>query len=171
MKKACDLLEKFLYGIGMAAVALFFLCTVVQVISRITGIQAAFTEEVANAALAWCCFIGAAPLVRSNDHFRFTAFCEKLKGKGFWVNEFAVLLMVLAFNMLIAYHGTLLVKQFATWRMSSLPAVSRAWIWLCVPVCGYSAVVFSVENLINFVKNPSGRRIVSAVDEAMKEVE
>lgn len=54
MKKICDLMEKVLYIVGMASVAVFFVCTTVQVCSRVFGFQAAFTEEVANAALAWC---------------------------------------------------------------------------------------------------------------------
>ena len=49
MKKICDLMEKVLYIVGMASVAVFFVCTTVQVCSRVFGFQAAFTEEVANA--------------------------------------------------------------------------------------------------------------------------
>lgn len=52
VKKICDLMEKVLYIVGMASVAVFFVCTTVQVCSRVFGFQAAFTEEVANAALA-----------------------------------------------------------------------------------------------------------------------
>ena len=51
MKKICDLMEKVLYIVGMASVAVFFVCTTVQLCSRVFGFQAAFTEEVANAAL------------------------------------------------------------------------------------------------------------------------
>ena len=92
MKKICDLMEKVLYIVGMASVAVFFVCTTVQVCSRVFGFQAAFTEEVANAALAWCCFIGSAPMVRSNEHFKFTALTEKLKGKSLFADELACLL-------------------------------------------------------------------------------
>ena len=73
MKKICDLIEKALYIVGMVIGCSFFVCTTVQVCSRVFGFQAAFTEEVANAALAWCCFIGSAPMVRSDEHFKFTA--------------------------------------------------------------------------------------------------
>lgn len=171
LRKLCDMVQKGMYAIGMAAVGLFFVCTVVQVLSRTFGFRAAFTEEIANAALAWCCFIGAAPLVRSNEHFRFTAFCEKMKGKPAFANGLICLVLVLLFNVLIAYHGTLLVKQFSAWKLTSLPKVSKGWIWLCVPLCGYAATLFSIENIVNYIANPSSRLVVNAVDEAMKEAE
>lgn len=170
MKKICDLVEKGMYALGMAAVAIFFVCTVVQVCSRLFGFQAAFTEEVANTALAWCCFIGAAPMVRSSEHFKFTALTEKLKGKVFFINELLCLILVFAFNVVVAYYGVMLVKQFATWQMTSVP-VSRGWCWLCVPVFGITAALFTLENIIDYIKHPDSRKVVDAVEEAMKEVD
>ncbi len=170
MKKICDMIEKGMYGVGMLAVAVFFICTTVQVCSRVFGFQAAFTEEVANTALAWCCFIGAAPMVRSNEHFRFTALTEKLKGKAFFLDEAACLFFVFVFNLFVAFYGILLVKQFAAWKMTTLP-VSKGWCWLCVPVFGIAASLFSLENLTGHIKKPNRRSLTDAVDEAMKEVD
>lgn len=143
MKKICDLMEKVLYIVGMASVAVFFVCTTVQVCSRVFGFQAAFTEEVANAALAWCCFIGSAPMVRSNEHFKFTALTEKLKGKSLFADELAGHIFVLIFNLVVGIYGIKLVQQFAAWKMTSMP-VSKGWSWLCVPIFGLTAAVFSV---------------------------
>ena len=170
MKRICDILEKVLYLIGMTAVAVFFLCTVVQVTSRALGIQASFTEEVANAALAWCCFIGSAPMVRSSEHFKFTALTEKLKGKVFFVDELLCLILVFVFNIIVGYYGILLVNQFASWQMTSVP-VSKGWCWLCVPIFGISAAIFSLENMIHYIRDPKSRQVVNAVEEAMKEAE
>lgn len=170
MKRICDVVQKIMYGIGMAAVAIFFVCTVVQVFSRIFGFQASFTEEVANTALAWCCFIGAAPMVRSSEHFKFTAFTEKLKGKFYFCDEMICLILVFLFNVIVAYYGIVLVKQFSTWRMTSV-SVSKGWCWLCVPLFGITAALFSLENIINYIKNPESRKVVNAVEEAMKEVD
>lgn len=170
MKKICDVIEWAMYRIGMAAVALFFLCTVVQVCSRAFGFQASFTEELANTALAWCCFIGAAPMVRSSEHFKFTAVTEKLKGKLFFADELACQLLVFVFNVAVGFYGLVLVKQFSTWQMTSMP-VSRGWCWLCVPMFGITAAIFTLENMIESIRHPESRQVVSAVDEAMKEVD
>ncbi|MCD7993824.1 MAG: TRAP transporter small permease subunit [Clostridia bacterium] len=170
MKKICNMVEKAMYGIGMAAVAVFFLCTVVQVCSRAFGFQASFTEELANTALAWCCFIGAAPMVRSSEHFKFTAVTEKLKGRAFFIDELACLILVLAFNLVVGFYGVILVKQFSSWQMTSIP-VSRGWCWMCVPIFGITSALFTLENIVEYIRHPESRRIVNAVDEAMKEVD
>lgn len=170
MKKICDLMEKVLYIVGMASVAVFFVCTTVQVCSRVFGFQAAFTEEVANAALAWCCFIGSAPMVRSNEHFKFTALTEKLKGKSLFADELVGHVFVLIFNLVVGIYGIKLVQQFAAWKMTSMP-VSKGWSWLCVPIFGLAAAVFSVENIIDCIKHPDRGQVEDAVEKAMKEAE
>lgn len=170
MKKLCDVVQKTMYAVGMAAVAIFFVCTVVQVFSRMIGVQASFTEEVANTALAWCCFIGAAPMVRSNEHFKFTAFTEKMKGKLYFFDELACLILVLVFHIIVSYYGVLLVKQFSTWKMTSVP-VSKGWCWLCVPLYGVTGAIFTLENILDYIRHPESRQVVNAVDEAMKEAE
>ena len=155
VKKICDLMEKVLYIVGMASVAVFFVCTTVQVCSRVFGFQAAFTEEVANAALAWCCFI---------------ALTEKLKGKSLFADELAGHVFVLIFNLVVGIYGIKLVQQFAAWKMTSMP-VSKGWSWLCVPVFGLTAAVFSVENIIDCIKHPDRGQVEDAVEKAMKEAE
>lgn len=156
-------MEKVLYIVGMASVAVFFVCTTVQVCSRVFGFQAAFTEEVANAALAWCCFIGSAPMVRSNEHFKFTALTEKLKGKSLFADELAGHIFVLIFNLVVGIYGIKLVQQFAAWKMTSM-SVSKGWSWLCVPIFGLTAAVFSVENIIDCIKHPDRGQVEDAVE-------
>jgi len=170
LRKICNLFEKAEIFLGAAAIVLFFLCTAWQVISRLIGVPAAFTEEIANTSFAWATFMGAAVLLRHNEHFSFSAFSAKLNGKAFLVNESIILILLLGFSALIAVHGTQLTMQFATWRFTSLPKVSRAWGWLCMPVCGYTSVLYCVENIIKFVKDPSSRKIHDELEEIESEV-
>lgn len=170
MKKTCDIVEKTMYMVGMASVAVFFICTVIQVLSRAFGFQASFTEEIANTALAWCCFIGAAPMVRSNEHFKFTALTEKLKGRVFFFDELVCMILVFVFNVVVGVYGTILVRQFSSWRMTSM-SVSRGWCWLCVPLFGFAAAMFALENITDFIRYPDSHNVANAVDEAMKEAD
>lgn len=171
LKKICDLVEKVCTALGMLAVFLFFICTAWQVGSRILGISAPFTEEVANAAFAWATFMGCAVLLRKNDHFRFTAFSAKLKGKAFLINESIILLILLAFSVLLAVHGVQLTKLFANWRFTSMPSVSKAWGWACVPTCGFASILFCLESIIGFVRDPKTREIHDELEEIEAEVE
>lgn len=170
LRKTCNLLEKAETFLGAAAILLFFLCTAWQVISRLIGVPAAFTEEIANTSFAWATFMGAAVLLRHNEHFNFSAFSVKLKGKAFLVNESIILLLLLGFSVLIAVHGTQLTMQFATWRFTSLPKVSRAWGWMCMPVFGYTSILYCIENIIKFIKDPSSRKIHDELEEIESEV-
>lgn len=171
LKKICDILEKLCTVLGMAAVFLFFACTAWQVGSRLVGISAPFTEEVANAAFAWATFMGCAVLLRKNEHFRFTAFSAKLRGKAFIVNETVILLLLTAFSALIAWHGFELTNLFKNWKFTSMPTVSRAWGWACLPVCGVASLVFCAESIVNFIKNPESRLVRDELEDLDTEVE
>lgn len=170
MRKICGHLEKVLYAVAMCSVALFFFCTSLQVFSRAAGINLPFTEELANAALAWCCFVGGAAMIHTDEHFKFTAFTEKLSGKKLMAVNVAVQVLVLLFNIVVACYGVKLVRQFWNWRMTTLP-FSKGWAWICVPVFGFSGVLFSLEQIVDNITHPERHKVLNAVDEAIKEAE
>ena len=114
--------------------------------------------------------IGSAPMVRSNEHFKFTALTEKLKGKSLLQMNWLGHVFVLIFNLVVGIYGIKLVQQFAAWKMTSMP-VSKGWSWLCVPIFGLTAAVFSVENIIDCIKHPDRGQVEDAVEKAMKEAE
>ena len=105
-------------------------------------------------------------MVRSNEHFKFTALTEKLKGKSLFADELAGHIFVLIFNLVVGIYGIKLVQQFAAWKMTSMP-VSKGWSWLCVPIFGLTAAVFSVENIIDCIKHPDRGQVEDAVEKAM----
>ena len=99
-----------------------------------------------------------------------TALTEKLKGKSLFADELAGHVFVLIFNLVVGIYGIKLVQQFAAWKMTSMP-VSKGWSWLCVPIFGLTAAVFSVENIIDCIKHPDRGQVEDAVEKAMKEAE
>lgn len=159
MKKALDFLEKVQTFLGSASLTVFIVLTAYQIISRITGTNAAFTEEISNYAFIWSVFIGTSIMLRKNEHFRFTALSSKLKGKLFFINELLVLILLLVFSCLIAVHGTKLTIKFWSWKMSSISSISLGWAWLSLPICGFTSVLYSIENIINFIKDPESFRV------------
>ena len=98
------------------------------------------------------------------------ALTEKLKGKSLFADELAGHIFVLIFNLVVGIYGIKLVQQFAAWKMTSMP-VSKGWSWLCVPIFGLTAAVFSVENIIDCIKHPDRGQVEDAVEKAMKEAE
>lgn len=49
--------------------------------------------------------------------------------------------------------------------------VSKGWCWLCVPLFGITASLFTLENMIDYIRHPESRKVVNAVEEAMKEAD
>lgn len=158
MKKVLDLLEKVQTFLGSAALTVFIVLTAYQIISRITGTNAAFTEEISNYAFIWSVFIGTSIMLRKNEHFRFTAISSKLKGRLYFINELAVQVLLLIFSIIMSVHGVELTMKFWSWRMSSISSISLGWAWLSLPICGITSVLYSIENIVNFIKDPESFR-------------
>lgn len=158
-------------ALAVLMLAVFFCGVTWQVISRILGIPANFTEEVSNYAFVWVTFMGTALMLRENRHFRFTAIAAKLKGKVFWANEMICLLVLLGISLLMLVHGASLTLKFWSWHFTSLSSVSLGWAWLCLPVSGFTASMYCVEAIVNFIRDPSSRAIVDDVTAAMQEAQ
>ena len=110
------MIEKIQIVVGCAMLCLFILMTAYQVLSRFTGWQAYFTEEIATTAFVWTAFMGAPVMLRRNEHYRFVGVAEKLKGKAFWINEFLCLSVLMICNIIMLIHGIRLSQMFYTWR-------------------------------------------------------
>jgi len=152
MKEALSKLERILVYVGNACFVLFFAMTTIQVTARAVGFNSAYTEEIANYAFIWLAFVGSSICIRSDEHFRFTAFTERLSEKGKLINKLVVQLILLVFNCIVAYFGVMLFLKFRTWKFSSLPSVSLGWAWLCIPIYGFTAVLYNLEQIYSLLK-------------------
>jgi TRAP-type C4-dicarboxylate transport system permease small subunit len=126
--------------------------TLYQVIARLFGFNAAYTEEIANYSFIWMAFIGSAICIRSHEHFSFDALTDKLKGNAKRLNNLVVQLILLAFNCIVAYYGVILTIKFWSWKFSSLPFVSLGLAWICIPIYGVSSIIYTLENIYELIK-------------------
>lgn len=159
MKKVIDRIAKIQTALGVVCLLIFISLTLYQIIARIINTNAVFTEEISNYAFIWSVFMGTPIMLRENGHFSFTGFTEKMKGKVFIFNEFIVLILLFIFSFFIAIYGTSLTIKFWNWRFSSIRSIKLGWAWISLPICGYTSILYSIENIINFIKNPESRKI------------
>ena len=169
LKKCTSVVEKIQIVVGCAALVIFILMTAYQVLSRFTHWQAYFTQEIATTAFVWSAFMGATVMLHRNEHYRFVGVAEKFKGKMFWINEFLCLCILLACNVIILVHGVELAQKFYTWRFGSMLSVSKIWLWLCMPIAGGTGVLYCVEMMLRFLKDPSTRKVVNEADKLLEE--
>lgn len=171
LTKINNVLVKIQTGIAVMALLLFFGGVAYQVISRLFGIPANFTEEVSNYAFVWVTFMGTALMLRENRHFRFTAVAAKFKGKLFFANELICLLILMGISSLMLVHGIQLTVKFWPWHFTSLSKLSLGWAWLCMPICGFTTSMYTLEAIVKFLKDPSSREIVDESTAAIREAE
>ena len=164
-----SILEKIQIVVGCFCLAMFILLTAYQVLSRFTGWQAYFTQELATTMFIWTAFMGAPVMLRRNEHYRFVGVAERFKGKVFLANEFLCLCVLLVCNVLILIHGAQLSAMFYTWKFGSMFTVSKIWLWICLPISGGTGVLYVVEQMLKFLDDPSTRAIKNEADKLLEE--
>jgi len=147
-----DKIERILVYIGNATLVLFFVMTFYQVVGRFFGFNTVYTEEIANYSFIWMAFIGSSICNRSAEHFSFNAFTEKLSGRAKTINRLVVQLILLVFNCIVAYYGVVLTIKFWRWTFSSLPFISLGLAWLCIPIYGFTVIIFNLEQIYKLIK-------------------
>ena len=157
MKKAIDILQKTQTIVGSIFLTIFLLTVVVQMLTRYIGVSAIWTEDVSMYSFIWSIFMGASVMVRDNKHFAFTAFADKIKSeKAKKIIAIVIHILMLVFNVLIAYYGYTLMMKFWNYKWVSIPSFKRGPTWLCLPVAGVTSVIYLIELLVNDVKGLKG---------------
>lgn len=169
VSKFNDILEKIQIILGCFCLCMFIILTAYQVLSRFTGWQAYFTEELATTMFIWTAFMGAPVMLRRNEHYRFVGVAEKFRGKAFLINEFICLCILLVCNVIILVHGVRLSAMFYSWRFGSMFTVSKIWLWICLPISGGTGVLYIVELFLKFLDDPSTRAVKNEADKLLEE--
>ena len=157
MKKAIDILQKTQTIVGSIFLTIFLLTVVVQMLTRYIGVSAIWTEDVSMYSFIWSIFMGASVMVRDNKHFAFTAFADKIKSeKAKKIIAIVIHILMLVFNVLIAYYGYKLMIKFWNYKWVSIPSFKRGPTWLCLPVAGVTSIIYLIELLVNDVKGLKG---------------
>lgn len=113
----------------------------------------AWSEEVVLTFMCYMAVLSAALAIRRNAHIRMTAFDRYLPVNLVrmldLISDFAVL--ALAFVMLIvgaSYASGIGGKGFYT----SMPWLSRFWMYFPIPLAGAAMIVFELEAIYNHIK-------------------
>ncbi|MDR2023520.1 MAG: TRAP transporter small permease [Hungatella sp.] len=113
----------------------------------------AWSEEVILTFMSYMAVLSAALAIRKGFHIRMTALDAYLpKGLIKVLDIFAdVAILALGFIMLVVgwkYASGIGAKGFYT----SMPALSRFWMYFPVPLAGAAMIIFELEALYNHVK-------------------
>lgn len=138
----------------MRLAALFFIvfvvCIFLQLLSRyVPAITILWAAEVATYAFVWTVFLGAAVMVKHQEHFKIDFLYDQLKGLPLLVVKLINHTLIAAFGLMMLTYGTMLSHLFWEWTVNTLPELQQGYLWLVLPVSGLAIVIFAIGNAVN----------------------
>lgn len=148
MSRVLDAYAKLLAMLGGLMLVTFTIVVSYQVASRYVDAVPRFfwTEEVARFSFIWMLFLGAAVAVHRGTHFTIDLFGDIASPMLKLVMELVVHLAVLLVAALMVFGGSQFVEMGWT-RISTTSGIRLAWIYLTIPVCGASMIVFTLQRM------------------------
>ena len=150
--KAFDWLEALLMILCGVCIGMFTLAVFCDVITRTLGAPWLWLQQVTTAFFAWGVFIGMAAATRRNDHFYLTEITKRMTGVPRAAIEIINRVIVLIVAALLVWCGTQnAILDLGSYRMPSL--IPLTVYTAIVPVAGVLIGLFTIEQLINGMKN------------------
>src|SRR6516225_6222386 len=150
--RALDPLETVL--MILCGLLLFGFCSTVifDIVTREIGHPWLWLQEVTSTLFIYAIFTGAAVATRRNDHLYLTAIADTLHGTPRLVVEVATRVVVLGVALCFIYFGYLnFLRGFSSFRMPSMTPIAS--LYAAIPICGALIALFTIEQLINGLRN------------------
>jgi TRAP-type C4-dicarboxylate transport system permease small subunit len=147
-----DILELVL--MGLCGFLLFAFCTTVilDIVTRTIGHPWLWLQEVTSTLFIYAIFCGTAVATRRNDHLYLTAIAEGLHGASRIAVEVITRLVVLGVATSFVYFGYLnFLRGFSSFRMPSLTPIAS--LYAAIPICGLFVALFTIEQIVNGLRN------------------
>ncbi|MEJ0075195.1 MAG: TRAP transporter small permease subunit [Alphaproteobacteria bacterium] len=138
----------------LCGILLFGFCTTVifDIVTREIGRPWLWLQEVTSTFFIYAIFVGTAVATRRNDHLYLTAIADSLHGTPRIVVEVTTRTVVLAVALCFIYFGYLnFLRGFSSFRMPSMTPIAS--LYAAIPLCGILIVVFTIEQLVNGLRN------------------
>jgi TRAP-type C4-dicarboxylate transport system permease small subunit len=138
----------------LCGLLLFGFCSTVifDVITREIGRPWLWLQEATSTFFIYAIFTGTAVATRRNDHLYLTAIADTLVGKARTAVEIATRLVVLGVALCFIYFGFLnFLRGFSSFRMPSMTPIAS--LYGGIPICGVLVALFTIEQLVNGLRN------------------
>jgi TRAP-type C4-dicarboxylate transport system permease small subunit len=150
--RALDPLEAVLMVLCGILLAGFCTTVICDIVTREIGHPWLWLQEVTSTFFIYAIFAGTAVASRRNDHLYLTAIADTLVGTPRMVVEVATRLVVLGVALCFIYFGYLnFLRGFSSFRMPSMTPIAS--LYAAIPICGALIALFTIEQLINGLRN------------------
>jgi TRAP-type C4-dicarboxylate transport system permease small subunit len=126
-----------------------FAVTLFQVVARVViGISSVWSEELARFLYVCLVFIGAAPLIRNDEHIRVGVLTDRLTGRPQSIMRLVTIFLTIPFIAIMTWGAW--TNTVANWRTyaPTLDWLSIGYIYLVIWVAGLLMLWYLAANLI-----------------------
>ena len=130
----------------------FSLSVMFDIITRTVGHPWLWLQEVTSTLFIYAIFIGAAVATRRSDHLYLTAISEALHGTPRLIVEIIIRLVVLGVAFCLIWFGYInYLRGFGSFRLPSGTPIAS--LYAVIPLAGVLIALFTVEQLVNGIRN------------------
>ena len=130
----------------------FSLSVMFDIVTRTIGHPWLWLQEVTSTLFIYAIFIGAAVATRRNDHLYLTAISESLHGTPRLIVEIVIRLVVLGVAFCLIWFGYInYLRGFGSFRLPSGTPIAS--LYAAIPVAGLLIGLFTIEQLVNGIRN------------------
>jgi TRAP-type C4-dicarboxylate transport system permease small subunit len=130
----------------------FSLSVTFDIITRTIGHPWLWLQEVTSTLFIYAIFIGAAVATRRNDHLYLTAISEALHGTPRLIVEILIRLVVLGVALCLIWFGYVnYLRGFGSFRLPSGTPIAS--LYAVIPLSGVLVALFTIEQLVNGIRN------------------
>jgi TRAP-type C4-dicarboxylate transport system permease small subunit len=148
-------LDRLELGLMMVCGALCFgfsLSVMFDILTRTIGHPWLWLQEVTSTLFIYAIFIGAAVATRRNDHLYLTAISEALHGTPRLIVEILIRLVVLGVAFCLIWFGYInYLRGFGSFRLPSGTPIAS--LYAVIPLSGMLVALFTIEQLVNGIRN------------------
>src|SRR5215475_5579342 len=150
--RALDKLEIVLMMLSGLTLFGFSVSVSLDILTRTLGRPWLWLQEVTSTLFIYGIFIGAAVATRRNDHLYLTALADALHGRPRLIVEIVIRGTVLLVAACLVYFGYLnYLRGFGSFRLPSGTPIAS--LYAAIPLSGALIALFTVEQLVNGIRN------------------
>jgi TRAP-type C4-dicarboxylate transport system permease small subunit len=150
--RALDPLETVLMILCGLLLCGFCTTVILDIVTREIGRPWLWLQEVTSTLFIYAIFTGSAVATRRNDHLCLTAIADTLAGTARIIVEIATRVVVFGVALCFIYFGWRnFLRGFSSFRMPSMTPIAS--LYAAIPVCGVLVALFTIEQLVNGLRN------------------
>jgi TRAP-type C4-dicarboxylate transport system permease small subunit len=130
----------------------FSLSVTADIVTRTIGHPWLWLQEATSTLFVYAIFIGTAVATRRNDHLYLTAISEAMHGTPRLIVEIIIRIAVLIVAGCLIYYGYInYLRGFGSFRLPSNTPIAS--LYAAIPLSGALIALFTVEQLVNGIRN------------------